>query len=511
MNSKSFAHFFSGTMLSRISGMIRDLVMAFAFGDHPSVAAFMVAFRLSHLFRRLLGEGPFQSAFIPHFEELRIKDPLKANFFFRKLYFLLTIILLTITLFSEVIIGITCNYFNISNNNREILNLTGWLLPGLIFICLYGLNISLLNCHESFFIPSFAPFICNAIWIFGALLLQNEYPTSAMPLLAKLIVIGFFCQWLFTLPLTLKKSKETLKEKLSLKIPSEIKNLLKSFSLGAIGVGAIQINAFLDTLFARYADLRGPVYLWYSIRLEQLAMAVLGIACVSTIVPRLSRAIKSQSPDASICFSFGFNRTLALMIPATFAILILGFPSVNLLYGRGEFTNLAVIKTTCCLWAYSLALLPSTLVILFSALFYAKNDFKRPTIASCTSIAFNVLLNAIFVFIFNLGAISIALATGLSAWINFIILKRLVTMEYQPTKAGPILLISTLATGVTFILNHFLIPYGLSRTFIYQLLNFIVLFISFIGSLLLFAKVFKNKEILNIIKEFYTHRDSKFG
>ncbi len=97
MAEKSLAvyvrRFFSGTLLSRISGMVRDLTMAFAFGDHPSVAAFMVAFRLSNLFRRLLGEGPFQSAFIPHFEGLRVEDPAKATFFFRKLSLLIVLLL----------------------------------------------------------------------------------------------------------------------------------------------------------------------------------------------------------------------------------------------------------------------------------------------------------------------------------------------------------------------------------------------------------------------------------
>ena len=94
--------FFSGTLLSRISGLGRDLSMAFAFGDHPSVAAFMVAFRLSNLFRRLLGEGPLQSAFIPHFEGLRSQDSSQATFFFRKLITLITILILGITFFPNV-------------------------------------------------------------------------------------------------------------------------------------------------------------------------------------------------------------------------------------------------------------------------------------------------------------------------------------------------------------------------------------------------------------------------
>lgn len=135
--------FFSGTLLSRISGMGRDLSMAFAFGDHPSVAAFFVAFRFSNLLRRLLGEGPFQSAFIPHFEGLRIQDPARAALFFRRLVVFIGLVLLVMVCLAEGGIALLLSSSSLTDATREVIALTGWLFPGVIFICLYGLNLSL--------------------------------------------------------------------------------------------------------------------------------------------------------------------------------------------------------------------------------------------------------------------------------------------------------------------------------------------------------------------------------
>jgi putative peptidoglycan lipid II flippase len=507
--------FFSGTLLSRISGMIRDLTMAFAFGDHPSVAAFMVAFRLSNLFRRLLGEGPFQSAFIPHFEGLRVQDPAKANFFFRKLSLLIVLILVVITILVEGGIAGLLSWGKISNGNREIIALTGWLFPAILFICLYGVNISLLNCYDSFFIPSIAPIVCNTAWISAAFFLRNKEPSLAMSSLAKWIVVGFIGQWLLTLPLTLKYAAAEWKEWFKFHIPKEVKDLAKAFALGAIGVGAMQINAFIDALFARHADIRGPAYLWYSIRLEQLALAIFGIACVSTIVPRLSRAIKSQDmTQAQELFSLSYRRIIAVMIPCTFAIVALGTAAVNLIYGRGHFTEFATQKTTACLWAYGLGLVPTTLVILFSAIFYAQNNFRKPMWISVLTVVANIVLNAIFVFGFKMGAISTALATSLSAFINCWILYRMTEkLGWKPEIrifkicfAGCFAFLCALTVDYFMLSPSMLAPLmnsvlNLPHTVTAQLMTFVLQFIAFSTGLLFFAYAFKCTDLIELLQD----------
>ncbi len=515
--------FFSAVFLSRLSGLGRDLAMAFAFGDHISVAAFFVAFRLSNLLRRLLGEGPFQAAFIPHFEELRIADPQKANSFFRRLIVLIATFLFVLTIIVEISLILLLSFSFFSEANREIAILTAWLFPAIIFICLYGLNISLLQCCDIFFVPNFAPFVCNVFWIAGALFLKHHNPQQAMITLSQFVVVGFIGQWLMTLPLTLKQVSANFKNWISFKIPTEVKALFKAFAVSAIGVGALQINAFVDTLFARYADLRGPVYLWYSIRLEQLALAVFGIACINTIIPRLSRAIKKGDlENGKALFALSYKRIMVVMLPCFFALLALGAVAVNLLYGRGYFSTLAISQTVICLWSYGLGLLPSVMVILFSALFYAQRNFRLPTLASIISVFLNIGLNGLFVFGFRWGAASIALATSFSALFNFWFLQRRAKRdgwksEFAFTRVLQIGLAAgfgclSVFLGNLFFFNQNLLNLVLGKTVVFshsfslQLFEFCSLSLFFIGGLLLYTVLFKNQDLREFSQDFFQRK-----
>jgi len=478
----------------------------------------MVAFRLSNLFRRLLGEGPLQSAFIPHFEGLRSQDNSQAIFFFRKLVTLITILILGITFFSECGLIAILFFGNLSESNSEIVYLTAWLFPGLLFICLYGLNISFLNCHNSFFIPSFAPFVCNLIWICAALLLRHEDHSLAMSSLAKWVVVGFIAQWFLTIPLTLKYARASLNDWLTVEVSPEIKKLIKTFSLGVIGVGAMQINSLLDAFFARYADIRGPTYLWYSIRLEQLAFAVFGIACVTTIAPRLSRAIKNYDQKAAQdFFSLSYKRIMTIMIPCTFAIASLGLSAANLIYGRGSFSEEAVFKTNSCLLAYGLGLIPSTLILLFSTLYYANDDFRVPTLISILVVIVNLILNGFFVFVLGLGVVSTALSTSLSVWLNFGILFILTKrkgwqIQYSLGRILNMIFVSATGSLCAMLTAHFAFdmnifdwflgnPSHLPKDILAQLINFSALFLSFCGGLFGAAVFFKNEDILELVQK----------
>ena len=511
--------FFSGVFLSRLSGLGRDLSMAFIFGDHASIAALMVAFRFSNLLRRLLAEGPFQSTFVPYFEGIRNKNPENANFFFRKLLILLIFLLVVITVIVEIGLGFILSHYSLSAGNYEIIVLIRWLFPSIIFICLYGLNASYLHCHDAFFIPSFAPFVCNCMWIMGVIYMRNHDPYLAMPTIAKFIVVGFMLQWLFTLPLTMKHLVFRFKNCWNLRIPKEVKMLLKSFAIGAIGVGALQINAFIDSLFARSADLRGPIYLWHSIRLQQLALAMLGIALVSTITPTLSRLIKAKETDnAKAVFSYGYKRILLIMIPCTFAIFALGAVSVNLIYGRGCFLDFARMQTTFCLWAYSLGLLPSTLVLLYSSLFFAHSNFRIPTKCSVYSVLINISLNALFIYIFKMGVVSIALSTSISAWLNVLMLQKAAKeigwdMRYTFSKISSILFASFLCLIFVIVIDHYMLDQTLTmlilqktpsfaKSFSIQLIHFFILFAAFFGSLGSYMMIFKNEDFKELLALF---------
>ena len=159
--------------MSRISGMLRDVSMAYAFGTQPSIAAFMVAFRFAHLLRRLFGEGALQTAFIPEFEALRHHNEERAFTFFRSLTAILSLFLTLLILLCCGVLACFMWFGNLHPDNYEILLLTLIMLPSLLFICLFGLNASLLQCEKSYFIPSVAPVAFNGIWVVSVLYLRT--------------------------------------------------------------------------------------------------------------------------------------------------------------------------------------------------------------------------------------------------------------------------------------------------------------------------------------------------
>ncbi len=425
---QSAQKFFSGTFLSRLTGMLRDISMAYAFGTHPSVAAFMLAFRIAHSLRRLLGEGALQSAFIPEFEALRHDSPKQAFSFFRNLVVALSLLLIVITLFTASVLSAFLLWGNLSTENKEIVNLTLILLPSLIFICLYGVYASLLQCEKIYFIPSASPIAFNIIWIIVVCFIYKMPAAEAMPYLAYGVVIACLAQWLCTFPQTWKILRQCLPpfnwSSFQLNSP-DLKRLGQRLALGIIGVAASQINNVVDSIFARLADPEGPAFLWYAIRIQQLPLALFGVALAGAILPPIARAIKAHKIEEFHRFlHYAIKTTWLAMLPVTAILLILGDQIVQSVFGRGGFGFQSTVETTYCLWAYCLGLIPSTLIIVLASACYAQNNYRIPAIVSLTAMGLNFILNSVFILFFHLGPVSVALATSISAWLNLYLLHR---------------------------------------------------------------------------------------
>lgn len=455
-------HFFSGTLLSRFTGLARDISMAYAFGVNEAVAAFLLAMRLAHLLRRLLGEGALQMAVIPHFEQLRAQQPILALKFFRDLTIGLSSLLVLIVLLLMGVLGAFLYQGDLSEGNRHVVFLTFLMMPSLLFICLFGLNAALLQCEKRYFITGVAPIAFNLMWIAGVFFAMDLPPMEAMEKLALFIIAACACQWLVTFPEVIKIMRGHAKELVrGFKIDlSGLKPMIAPFSLAIVGVAATQINSALDGIFARYADSSGPAYLWYAIRIEQLPLALFGIALSGALLPPLSRAIKGKLFD-QFCslYQFAIHRTYGFMIPLTAAIFALGDASINLVYGRGDFTAAATLETTYCLWAYGIGLVPSALVLITAPAFYAQSDYRTPTFASLFSIGLSTGLNVLLVLWLGFGAISIAISTSLAAFANSEILIRSLQKSFPELhKNGKeiifITLLSTLAVIASFLAEY---------------------------------------------------------
>lgn len=505
----SAKRFFSGTLLSRISGMLRDVSMAYAFGTHEAVAAFLVAFRLSHLLRRLFGEGALQSAFIPQFESIRSQNSQTACRFFRDLYVWLTLGLTTIIFGSMGILAGCWFYGDLSSGNADIVFLALLLMPSLLFICLFGLNASLLQCEKSYFISGVAPVAFNVIWVIGALLLQNTPASHAMPWLAVCVIIACFSQWLMTVPQTMRiLNQHDVPFYKNVKLfSSDLKNFCTPLFFGIIGVAATQINSALDAIFARYANEEGPALLWYALRIQQLPLALFGVAIAGALLPPLTRALKNQEKEKYLSFlQFAVRKTFALMIPLTAGLLIMGDTCVACLFGRGDFDAHSIVGTTRCLWGYSLGLVPMALVLVVAPAFYAQKDTFTPAKISFISVLTNVVLNAFFVFSLGLGEVSVAIATSISSWVNLAFLFYALSDRKEvlhPSIWAEVLkivcacFIACAATiGITF---YFSSVFLFTETFVSLFIKCVLQGSSFIVALLCCAKLLNIRDILEFL------------
>lgn len=502
--------FLSGTALSRVSGLLRDLVMAAAFGSAPAVAAFLMAFRFSHLPRRLFGEGAMHSAFIPQFEGLRLADPRRAADLYRHLTLAIGLILSAILLFGEALVGSWLFWGSPSESQREVLVLTGAMLPVLLFVCLYGMNSALLGCGQRFFLPSVAPAFLNLSWIAAIFLFWGVETGRAMVYLSFAVVVGGAIQWGVTMP-SVVRSLRQLSGGLSTSYrgfwrSADLRRIWPPLLLGIMGLGAAQINSALDPIFARMADAQGPAYLWYAIRVQQLPLALFGISLARVLLPSLSRAVKSGDVEQFRSqLGFAVRRAFAVMVPLSFGIGVAGVTAINLIYGRGHFDSAATWQTTYCLWSYGWGLLPMTLIMILGAPLYAMDNYRTPALAGAIAVGCNATLNALFVLGFGWGAVSVAIATSISALVQVLLLVRalhrsrldLPLAEWWPAlvRIGSATTVAALVTWGAQQFNGGELP----RAFVAQLIQFGGQSLLFGGLLLICSWLFGARDLLEMV------------
>lgn len=400
-------------------------------GATPILAAFFVAYRFSQLLRRLFGESSLLASFSPHFEYLRTHQPEKASPFFRDLLVSLSASLSVVIGVLELALFIWWKWGGVSSEVGEILLLTMIMLPGVLFVCLYALFSALLESDKNYFLPSVAPLFFNVVFLATLWWVNGWEPYRAVMMLAAGVTLAFFVQWMGVALSKVAFLKGLDWRGIKLWSP-ELKQMVGAIGLTMLGVGAVQVNSFVDTLFARAVDLSGPAYLYYAIRIYQLPLALFGVALASALLPPLARA--RQAEDQKQFFAllqFAFRKSLSLMIPITMGVLIFGESIVNFVYGRGAFDEKALLETTYCLWGYVIGLIPAVMILILAPAFYARKDFKMPLKAALVSVGVNLLLNLLFVYGYQLPSAAIALATSVAAMVNAAYLYRALGKEEE--------------------------------------------------------------------------------
>ncbi|MGD9170495.1 MAG: murein biosynthesis integral membrane protein MurJ, partial [Candidatus Thiodiazotropha sp.] len=450
---RAFTAVGSHTMLSRILGFVRDLVFAHWFGASAATDAFFVAFKIPNFLRRLFAEGSFSVAFVPVLTEYRAKRSKQAlQAFTDRMAGSLGLVVLLVSLVGVVAAPILVmvfapGFWNESEGKYELtvgmLRLT---FPYLFFITMTAFAGSILNTYNRFWVPAFTPVLLNLSLIGCAVWLS---PMMEQPIVALAwgVLIAGVVQFLFQLPF-LWQIKHFPRPKVAFKDPGVVR-VMRLMIPALFGVSVSQINLLLDTLIASFLVSGSISWLYYSDRLMEFPVGVLGVALGTVILPTLSRRHAENSPQA---FSHTLDWALRLNIlfgaPAAVGLFLLAGPMLATLFYSSAFDHHDVEMATRSLMAYAPGLMAIMLIKVLAPGFYGRQDTKTPVRIGIIAMSVNMVLNIILVF--PLDHAGLALATTLSSGLNAYLLYRALRKGgiYTPTEGWAALLSRVLAASL---------------------------------------------------------------
>lgn len=408
------------TLISRILGFVRDLMIARIFGAGMATDAFFVAFRIPNLLRRLFAEGAFSQAFVPILAEYKNnRSDEQTRELIDHVATLLGMALFAITLLgiiaAPVIIYISAPGFSTDPDKFlltvELLQIT---FPYILFISLVALAGGVLNTYSYFSIPAFTPVLLNLSFIGCALWLAPVMDTPVLAL-AWAVFIGGILQLALQIPFLLH-----LKKMPRLRFNFRNSGAWRVLSLmgpAVFGVSIGQISMLINTIFASLLVTGSVSWLYYADRLMEFPAGLLGVALGTVILPSLSRHYAQRSPEAySRLLDWGLRLTFLLTLPAAMALALLAIPLITTLFHYGAFTTEDVWMTRQALMAYSVGLLGLILVKVLAPGFYARQNIRTPVKIAVMTLAATQLMN--LAFIIPLQHAGLALAIGLGACLN---------------------------------------------------------------------------------------------
>ena len=411
------------TLLSRLTGFVRDIVLAAILGASQMMDAFVVAQRLPNQFRAIFGEGAFSSAFIPSYSRLREQvGSVAAQLFADRVFTILLLVQLAIlALALPLMPWLIALVAPGQKNNPEAFALTVALariaFPYLLFITLVTLQAGLLNSVDKFAAAAFAPVLLN-IAIVIALALAFLFPSAAHAAAWGVTAAGV-AEWAL---LTLAARRAGVMAGLARPIiDRDVTAFLKALGPAVLGSAGVQIAVLADMIIASFLPSGSYSAIYYADRIYQLPVGVIGIAAGTVVLPTMSRLIAAgDTASANREQNRAIGMTLILSMPFVAAFLTMPDLLVKALFARGAFDATAADVASQVLFAYAVGLIPVLLIRSVVASFFARGDTSTPVIASLTALGLNILFKIIFSG--QLGAAGLALATALGAWINLGIL-----------------------------------------------------------------------------------------
>ena len=419
---KSTGTFSFFTIISRLLGYLRDILIAIFLGTGAFADAFFVAFRIPNTFRRLFSEGTFNSAFVPSYSSEIAKGKKKSNKFANEIFNLLFLglffLVLLVQIFMPAFISIIAPGFIEDVEKMELaIDLTRITFPFLFFICLASFFSAILNSHNKFAAASAAPIVLNIILI-GILFFSKFLADELVYYLSYGVSLAGILQ-LFYLYKFVKKFY-SLKFNFKIKIQNNVKIFFKKLLPSIFSSGVTQINILVGTIIASF-QASAVSYLYYADRIYQINLAIAGIAIGIVILPQLSKHIQSNKKDKILLIqNKALELSLFLSLPASVALLIASEEIISSLFGYGSFDEVAVLNSGKALYYFALGLPAFSLIKVFSSFFFANHNTKNPFYISFVSVILNIIIS---VYYFDkIGFIIIPIATTISSWFNAIML-----------------------------------------------------------------------------------------
>ena len=405
---------------SRVTGLIRDILFANYLGANLLADAFLFAFRLPNLFRRIFAEGAVNSVFIPLFVKQEKENSKLSNQFlwwiFIIFFFITSLITVFIHLFSDQVINLLAPGF-VENLNqfsfaKKLLSIT---FPFLIFVTLCAILSSVLNAKGYFFLPSILSVILNLSMVSALILFKSN---SHLALAWSMIIAGVIQLFLLLININIIKGFSKITINSFVLLNKKIVIFFKRFFYSVLGSGIIQLNIFISMLFASSVGEGAISQIYYADRIIDLPFALIAVAISITLLPYLSR-----NKDDLVKISEAFNQTIVLClifaIPTSVAILMISQDIISVLFGRGEFNFSNILLSSNILKVYAISLPGYMIARICNQIFYSYERVDLPVKASIPTFVCNLIF--CFIFYENLGVVGLALSGVISVWLNVVI------------------------------------------------------------------------------------------
>ncbi|MBU2552101.1 MAG: murein biosynthesis integral membrane protein MurJ [Proteobacteria bacterium] len=412
------------TLLSRILGLVRDLVTAYFFGAGPAADAFFVAFRIPNLLRRLLAEGALTVSFIPVFTEyLKVRGRDEAFQVFRAVLTLLSLVLAAVTvlgvLLSPYLVLVFAPGFSDDPDKFALtVLLTRIMFPYIFLVGLVALAMGVLNSLGRFAAPALSPVLLNVGMIACTLVLAEHFDPPILAL-AIGVLIGGILQVLLQVPYLVREGP-LLGLSFRFKHPA-ILRIVSLMGPAALGAAAYQIAMFVTTLLASFLPSGSVSYLYYADRIMQFPLGVFAVALGTAVLPSMSRQAADRDMDGlGQSLSFALRLVFFITLPAMVGLIVLAVPLVELFFQRGRFSPQDTLLTAQALIAYALGLWALSGVQIAVRVFYSLQDTRTPVKIAMISLASTVALSLVLMFPFR--HVGLALASSGGSIVNLALL-----------------------------------------------------------------------------------------